>query len=36
MYLGNYDYYLEKREQERIAQQLTKQNEEVVAEKEAK
>ncbi len=35
IYLGNYDYYLEKREQERIAQQLTKQNEEVVAEKEA-
>ena len=35
MYLGNYDYYLEKREQERIAQQLTKQNEEVVVEKEA-
>ena len=35
MYLGNYDYYLEKREQERIAQQLTRQNEEVVAEKEA-
>ena len=35
IYLGNYDYYLEKREQERIAQQLTKQNEEVVVEKEA-
>ena len=35
MYLGNYDYYLEKREQERIAQQLTKQSEEVVVEKEA-
>ena len=34
MYLGNYDYYLEKREQERIAHQLTKQSEEVVAEKE--
>ena len=34
MYLGNYDYYLEKREQEKIAQQLTKQSEEVVVEKE--
>ena len=34
MYLGNYDYYLEKREQERIARQLTKQSEEVVVEKE--
>ena len=35
MYLGNYDYYLEKREQEKIAQQLTKQSEKVVVEKEA-
>ena len=34
MYLGNYDYYLEKREQEKIAQQLTNKTEEVVVVKE--
>ena len=34
MYLGNYDYYLEKREQERIAQQLTNKEVEVVEVKE--
>ena len=34
MYLGNYDYYLEKREQERIAQQLTNKEVEVVEAKE--
>ena len=35
IYLGNYDYYLEKREQERIAQQLSNRVKNEVVEKEA-